>query len=209
MTFHWLLQNLGAVPLFDTAMVSQLANEKKSSVNTQLSRWVSAGRILRLRHGAYCFAPPYGRGKPSPPTVANSLYRPSYLTSQWALSFYGLIPERVSVYTSATQRTTKEFVNSLGTFHYSHVGRAYFFGFGPVTIDGYPVMLAEPEKALLDLWHLERKPWTLARLTEMRFQSMQVVDADRLESYAGRCNSPRLEAAARLWRQMASQEDAR
>ena len=206
MTFHWLLGIFKDIPVFDVAMVSQLANEKKSYINTQLHRWAATGRLFRLRRGNYCIAPPYRSMEPLPPLVANSLYRPSYLTGLWALNFYGLIPERVSVYTSATTRRTNEFANQLGTFQYSHVNPAYFFGFGPVTIDGSAVMLAEPEKALFDLWHFERKPWTLARLAEMRFQSVTSVDANKLERYAVRCNAPRLADAARLWRQIAARE---
>lgn len=34
--------------------------------------------------------------------VANAIYSPSYLSFDYALSYYGLIPEAVYVYTSAT-----------------------------------------------------------------------------------------------------------
>jgi predicted transcriptional regulator of viral defense system len=190
-------------------MVSQTTGDDKPHVNTQLHRWEVSGKLQRLRKGVYCFAPPYTREEPSRAVVANSLYRPSYITGLWALAYYGLIPELVSIYTSATTRATRRFSNPLGIFHYSHLGTRFFFGFRPVEIAGETVMLAEPEKALIDLWHLNRKPWTSARFAEMRFQNTDIVDAKKLENYARQCDSPRLIRASRQWLELAATEDSR
>ena len=48
-----------------------------------------------------------------PLPVASSILSPSYLSFDWALSFYGLIPEKVVAITSATLRVRKNktFIN--------------------------------------------------------------------------------------------------
>jgi len=59
--------------------------------------------------------------------------------------------------------------------------------------------LAEPEKAILDHWHLTPGEWNEARLMEMRYQNLEAVDRHRLAEYAERFASPRLKRAAKRW----------
>ena len=68
------------------------------------------------------------------------------------------------------------------------------------------VLLADPEKALRDVWHLAGKPWTVERMVEMRFQNREAVDPDRLRSYAERFESPRLLRAADVWLELSRSE---
>ena len=67
-------------------------------------------------------------------------------------------------------------------------------------------MLAEPEKALLDFWHLKKGPWGKARMEEMRFQNRTAVDQAKLEEYARRYESPRLFQAAQVWHSLIDEE---
>ena len=50
--------------------------------------------------------------------VANRLYAPSYVSFDYALSYYGLIHERVYEITSATLHAKKVFETPLGRFSY-------------------------------------------------------------------------------------------
>lgn len=186
-------------PFFDIAMAAQLTGESRHTLRTQLHRWTRAGKLLSLRRGMYAFADGTRRGAINPAVLANYLYHPSYLSTYWALGYYGLIPERVVELTSITTRVTREFVNDLGTFRYSTIKREAFFGYAAVSMDGDKVLLAEPEKAILDLWHLQRGAWDRDRMTAMRFQSTEAVDRHRLEEYAKRFRSPRLERAVGEW----------
>ena len=67
-------------------------------------------------------------------------------------------------------------------------------------------MLGTPEKALLDLFHLQTGAWTHARVREMRFQQQDLIAPDRLMEYAGRFARPRVKMAAELWLEMAKEE---
>ena len=153
MRFDTLLSMFGDLPLFDVSMVVQLSGERRQTVLMQLHRWSGLGKLARLRRGVYCFFNPYRRIALSPLVVANELYKPSYLTGVWALSYYGLIPGKAMIFTSAVTRVPRSFDNSLGTFQYFHLKREYFFGFSSRTIGAEEIWLAEPEKALIDFFN--------------------------------------------------------
>ena len=73
-------------------------------------------------------------------------------------------------------------------------------------MDGQKVLIALPEKALLDLWHIENGEWTTERMAGMRFQSVEMVSLKKLNKYAGMFHSPRLVRAVRNWRGYAKTE---
>ena len=190
---------LGAMPFFDLATVVQMTDESHASVVNQLHRWCRAGKLVPLRRGMYTFADRYRRAPVSPAALANALYTPSYVSGLWALGFHGLIPEGVSAYTSVTTRTPRRFDNPFGAFLYTAIKRSFFFGYRTVSVAGAEVVLATPEKALLDLFHLSSE-WDRPRMIEMRFQQAGIVDRERLQGYAQRMGKPRLLRAVQVWR---------
>jgi predicted transcriptional regulator of viral defense system len=199
MKFDSLVDLVASRPFFDLATAVQLSGENRAGVRTQLYRWTRQGKILMLRRGMYALADRYRKVPINPAELANHLYRPSYLSGVWALGFYGLIPEKVATYTSVTSRVPRRFQNELGSYEYRNVKQIAFFGYRDAGIQGNQVLLAEPEKALLDLWHLGRGNWSEARMTEMRFQNQDAVSPEKLAAYANRFDSPRLRRAAELW----------
>jgi predicted transcriptional regulator of viral defense system len=201
-----LIHLLSGLPLFDFATVVQLSGDRPSTVRVQLYRWMKRGAVVQLRRGLYTLADEYRRAPLSPLLIANELYKPSYLSGIWALSYYGLIPERVVVYTNVATRVARTFVNHFGEFRYSTVRRTYFWGLVSREIDRCNTWIAEPEKALLDFWHLSPGEWTDDRVFEMRFQNHEVVDPEKLLCYAERWQSPRLTRATYKWLESAKHE---
>jgi predicted transcriptional regulator of viral defense system len=199
MNFDALVSLVGELEWFDLATLTQLTSERRATISNQLFRLAKAGRILALRRGMYALAPRYRRVPLQPAALANALYRPSYLSELWALSFHGLIPESVPVYTSVTARLPKRFQNDVGEFAYRNVKQELFFGYRPVQLSGRSVLIATPEKALFDFFHLSRGEWTSARMQEMRFSSAAGVGPKRLGALAEHVGSPRLRRAAALW----------
>jgi predicted transcriptional regulator of viral defense system len=206
MKFEELLTLLGGQGWFDLASAVQLSGQPGPGLVAQLHRWSKAGKLVPLRRGMYAFSEKYRRKRINVAQLANEIHAPSYLGLHWALGFYGLIPEKAVAFTSVTSRGPKTFSNAFGVFAYRHVKPTVFFGYRRVVIDGAPVLLADPEKALLDLWHLEPGAWNRARLSEMRFQNMEHVDPDRLADFAARFRSPRLMEAVRIWSELADEE---
>lgn len=83
--------------------------------------------------------------------IANELYFPSYISCEYALYFYGLIPEKVEDIISVTPRKTRVFKNSFGIFRYYHIKPSLFSGFRKVLDkNNLPFLIATPEKAVFD-----------------------------------------------------------
>jgi predicted transcriptional regulator of viral defense system len=207
MKYDEITELLGKQGTFDLATVIQLTGERRDSTRMQLSRWCRNGKLISLRRGMYAFPEVGTAVNVNRAVLANSLYSPSYLSTYWVLGFYGLIPEKVVTYTSVTQRVTRSFSNPLGEFQYRSIKDTAFFGYKLRDIDGGRVLIAEPEKALLDLFYLESGDWNADRMAEMRFQNPEVVNVSRLNDYATRYQSPRLAKAAKLWGDLAEEED--
>ena len=82
------------------------------------------------------------------------IYGPSYLSFEFALSEYGLIPERVYTYTSATfeKRKAKQYHTIFGNFTYRDVpSKAYPQGLLLKIENGYSYQMATKEKAICDM----------------------------------------------------------
>jgi len=206
MKFSELIAIAGNMPYFDLATIVQLSEEPRQSLRMQLSRLVKQGKIKSLRRGMYALGEPYRKINPNSAVLANWIYTPSYLSFHWALGYYGLIPEMVFQFTSATPRVPRLFKNEFGSFLYRHIKPDYFAGYQTMKIDGQKVLIAEPEKALLDLWHIDNGEWTKERMASMRFQNFEVVSREKLGKYAELYQSPRLIRAVGNWRTYVTEE---
>ena len=182
-------------PYFRTEFLRQLfPTESPARLALQLSRWCTIGKLLSLRRGLYAY--------PSPdalPSLSNEIVSPSYLSGAWALSYYGMIPEAVWEYTAACKTTPRKqfWETPLGRFTYRQVKA--FLGFERQTIHGQPTMVATPEKALLDHWYWSEGEWTSERHREMRYQNLEVINRNRLESLAARFASPKMSRALKTF----------
>lgn len=207
MNFHRLVQMTSKQGYFDLATIVQLTGERRESIRMQLYRWCKAGKLISLRRGIYALPESYRSVTLNPAELANELYRPSYISTYWAIGFYGLIPERVVTYTSVTTRVPRSFENPLGTFSYRHIKAPAFFGYKSIAIDDRSVLIAEPEKAMLDLWYLEKGEWSRDRMEEMRFQNCDTLETSKLQSFAERYSSPRLTKATAVWNHLIRSQD--
>jgi hypothetical protein len=113
---------------------------------------LQSGAIVRVKKGLYVFGHDYRRAPVCLETLANLIYGPSCVSLEYALSFYGLIPERVMHVTSVTSGRDKDFDTPLGRFTYRHLNpKKYAAGINLVWMDPlHPVFFATPEKALAD-----------------------------------------------------------
>ena len=187
------------MPYFDLATIAHLSGEPRQSLRMQLSRLVRQGKVKSLRRGMYALGEPYRKVSPNPALLANRIYTPSYLSFHWALGYYGLIPENVVLFSSATTRGPRLFANEFGRFQYTHIKPDCFAGYQTEAMDGQKVLIAVPEKALLDLWHIENGEWTTERIAGMRFQNLEMVSLKKLNKYAEMFHSPRLVRAVSNW----------
>ena len=110
------------------------------------------GQLIRLKRGLYVVSEEVSRKPVNACLCANHIYGPSYVSQQWALRWYGLIPEQVYTMTSVTTKHSRKFENSLGRFTYEQVKPEYFaIGIDSVEENGVSFLIASREKALSDL----------------------------------------------------------
>lgn len=105
--------------------------------------------FLKMRNGLYALR----IEPPSEGAIANRLYAPSYISFEYAMARYGLIPESVYAITSATTRTTRTFVVNNKSFEYARIKKQAYRGYRAEKIDGVTVLMAEPEKAFVDYYY--------------------------------------------------------
>lgn len=65
--------------------------------------------IIRVKKGIYVFGEKYARRPFSREILANMIYGPSYISLDYALHYFGLIPERVEAVTSVTTKRSRRF----------------------------------------------------------------------------------------------------
>lgn len=145
-----LLKNLGVVPVDFGTLAAMLGNYKFPK--DKIAAYEKSGKLIRLKKGFYVASPEFQNEQVIKELIANHLYGPSYVSFESALSFYGLIPERVYTVRSATTKRGKKFSTPLGGFEYVAVEEHYYrIGIRQEIIDKkYAFLIATPEKALCD-----------------------------------------------------------
>jgi len=110
-----------------------------------------SGELIRIKRNLYIVNQELTGRETDVRLCANHLYGPSYVSFQWALRYYGMIPEQVFLMTSATTKRTRSFETPIGNFSYIQVPVSYF----PIGVEckeehGVSFLMATVEKALCD-----------------------------------------------------------
>ena len=121
--------------------------------NDKISELIRSGELLSLRRGLYVPGPETDLPLPHPLLIANHLRGPSYVSLESALSYWGMIPERVYEVSSATLKTSKRYTTPLGRFSYQHLSAPYYsFGVRSVRLtEQQTALIASTEKAVCDM----------------------------------------------------------
>ena len=156
------------------ARLSDYANK-----NNKISRDIRDGKLHKIVNGLYetdINTPGY--------LLAGSIYGPSYISFEYALSYYGLIPERVHVITCATygKKKKKKFNTSFGIFTYRDVPALAY----PEEIilkeeNGYMYQIASKEKALCDKLYTLKPLKNYKNLEDMLFIDLRI-DKDEFDA---------------------------
>ena len=117
--------------------------------------------------------------------IANICYNPSYISFEYALSYYGVIPEFVSTFTSATfgKKNNKIYHMQGSTFDYRSVPDEVF----PMGIlimknsKDISYKIASKEKALCDLLYSKYPVRSIKDLKTLLFEDMRIDENDILK----------------------------
>lgn len=141
-----------------------------------LEEYAKQGLLLRLKRGLYALQDTL----PSEEEIANLLYRPSYVSFEYALVFYHILPEMVYAITSATTKPTRTFTVADKTFSYLTIKKEAFTGYVPTQRDGRTTLIAEPEKALVDYFYFV----ALGKKANNERLNLSALDKHKITEYA-------------------------
>ncbi|MBI5620899.1 hypothetical protein HY949_03910 [Candidatus Gottesmanbacteria bacterium] len=111
-----------------------------------LETQVHGGLFMRLKRGLYALQ----TDPPAEEEIANAIYKPSYISFEYALSYYHVIPETVYTVTSTTTKATRVFSVGHTAFSYRSIKTESYTGYTLQTQANKIFLIAEPEKALVD-----------------------------------------------------------
>jgi predicted transcriptional regulator of viral defense system len=196
MKYEELLEVVGPEPLFETGLLMAGVADPPA-LQRQLSRWVQAGRLTKLRRGLYAIATPYATSSPDPFVVSNRLVRPSYVSLESALHYHEVIPDVPFAVTAVTTGRSGVHDTPSGRFVFHHIRTDRFWGSHEIRIAAGQrgAWIAVPEKALIDLLYLNHSSDDPAYLRELRLQNLQQLDAGVLTEMAARFGSAKVSRA--------------
>ena len=147
-------------------------------------------QIIRVRKGLYVFGELWRRQPISREMLANLVYGPSILSLDYALAWYGLIPENVNMLTSITSGRSRHYNTHLGRFSYTHLSQERFtFGATIQKSNTGNWLITEPIKALADkVWTDKRfQPTSTASYADYLFEDLRIDEAT-LAGYYNKLN---------------------
>ena len=201
------IKNALPLSVFSHEMLYALLEKSVSNINDKISNLVKKGELVRLKKGFYTFSKAYLEKPIDLIVAANTLYAPSYVSFDYALSYYGMIPERVSEITSATSKNKKLFETPIGRFSYKKVPlQAYSLGIDWIydKSEGGK-FIATPEKALCDKIRYDRGIGTLTQSAmleylkyDLRVEITKPLDATFVQEIAVAYKSRNLKTLSKL-----------
>ena len=199
------IKNHFKTPLFTHEMLSAFLEPSVSQVNIKIATMVKNGDLIRLKRGVYHLGKRYQSAPIDTISISNMLYTPSYVSFDFALSHYGMIPERVSEVTAATLNHAKLFETPLGRFSYKHIPKeAYALGIDWVYDENNGgKLIATPEKALCDKIRYDRGVGSMTQaqmkeylLYDLRLERLEMLNVELILSIAHAYRSKNLRTLA-------------
>lgn len=162
-----------------TARMLQEELSSYSDPKNKIRRLLRDGALVRVTRGLY------ETDATTPPQfLAASICGPSYISFEYALAYYGMIPETVPTVTSAAfeKGRVKRYETPFGAFVFHDVPSAAFpAGIATVVEEGRAFRIATPEKALCDTLWLRPPVSTYRDLEDLLFADLRL-DPEAVDS---------------------------
>lgn len=179
------------------------------SINDKVAQLKQKGVLTSLRSGLYVYNPPSAnKALLSYEIVANILLGPSYVSLDYALWYYGLIPESVYEITSVSTKRSAFFETVFGVFSYKQIKKKLFaIGLEIQSSSSGNFLIASKEKALCDKVYFTRGIDLRSKKAMLEFLEDDLrIDLDELvgfnvavlESYAEVSRSKKIDTLAKV-----------
>jgi predicted transcriptional regulator of viral defense system len=160
----------------------------------RLFEWKQKGYLIKLTNKWYVFSNVACTNGLSY-LISNSICQPSYISLETALCFHQLIIANapadsfgeISIH-AITKHKTVIYHNDRGTFSYRKIKPEFYFGFDTIEIDGKPIQMANPEKALIDFLYfnaalnsiskLTSIDWNMQAMTQLNWQKISKIQSN-------------------------------
>ncbi len=162
----------------------------------RLGDWQKKGYLKKIIKGYYIFAD-QELNEDVCCHIANQIYKPSYISTYYALRYYNLIPEAVYQHTSISSRQTRNFSTDVGRFSYRHVKPELFFGYTQCKHLNFCYYIADLEKAVLDFLYFDSGLETEDDYVQLRVspeEFFRACNLDKLKIYLAKFENKSLEA---------------
>lgn len=169
-----LIDKLKSIPksYYSFADIRKIADMDDQSLKVALSRLVQRGTITRLMKGVYTHDLFFLNME----EFALRVYAPSYISFEWVLAHHGILSQQPHAITLATTRRTKQIETPQNMLVYHHIQPKLFWGY---TVHD-TLLMAEPEKAFLDLAYISLNGYAMWNWQDMNLSSL---NTDILKKY--------------------------
>lgn len=178
-----LLQKINSIPKtwFSFADIRKITGLDDKSLAVTLSRMVKRGELSRIAGGIYTT----DITRIDWEQFAVEKYPPSYISFESALARHNILSQQPVSLTMATTNRSKQVKMLENIIIYRHIQPKIFWGY---LKDGN-ILIAEPEKAFLDLAYLSLNGYAKFDPQEM---NLDFLDKQKIKIYLKKFNSPRL-----------------
>lgn len=144
---------------FTDAELMRILPKSSDSRYGLVKRAIASGDITRICRGLYVLSKRHQRNGIDLFELAQTIYGPSYISLESALSYHGWIPEGVQTTTSISQNRSREFRTPLCVFSYSRMPKFNYIGVKRISSGRSLFLMADPAKAFVDMVFVLKKDW--------------------------------------------------
>lgn len=153
-------------PYFTKNQLRSLADKfsiPESTFNSYIHKGLRDKQIISLKRNYYVARLFFEKNKTDVSylfLLSNALLKPSYISLETALQYYGLFAEAVHYnYTSVTQKLPRLFANRAGNYSYRRINEKLFSGFTTLK-ENFEFTIALPHKAVFDYLYYQTRYFT-------------------------------------------------
>ncbi len=179
-----LLKEINNIPrkYFSLKDLSKINNLEKNSLKVAISRAVRDKKIFKLTNGLYA----QDINDIPWENLAINIYSPSYISFESALNHYNILSQQTVSLTLATDKRRKNINIHNHPIIYRHIKSGLFWGY----IRKSDYLIAEPEKAFLDLAYLSLNGYGHFDPEEM---NLSLLNKEKIKRYLKKFNNKKLD----------------
>ncbi|MBU2564092.1 hypothetical protein KKA23_00690 [Patescibacteria group bacterium] len=181
-----LIQKIKSIPktyfyLSDIKKISKLNN---ASLKVAINRLIKNKELIRITKKVYTTNINDVDWK----NLSIDIYSPSYISFEYALSFYNILSQKPLHLTLATTKRSKTIETEANNLMYKHIQKKMFWGYVQYHKDSNYLM-ANPEKAFIDLAYLSLNGYAKFDPEEM---NLKILKKNRIKEYLKKINNKKL-----------------